>query len=660
MKKIILNSIHIENFRGIKALDVTCGDNVSVSGRNGSGKTSVYNAYLWCLFNKDAYGKSIEVRPIDLEHSAGSNVQYLHNIDTKVVLTFSASDGTSFSVARVEREDWSVPRGMSTPIYKGQTQERLINDVPYGVREFATKLNSFCDADNWFMLSSINAFMSLGDKARRAVLESISGGIDEQEIAKDFPHVLLAMQQGKNVLELKRQTKLTKDTSKRDLDSIPARIDQQEKLRVDIDVDKYTGIKEHSEQMKAEYEKSLEEHLSTRPGTESNVLSERLATINASIAKLTNSVSKKQMELSDAVLKEYHNAQAECGRLNCAESTANMYLERTKAELKKSEADLQAAIANWQNVNAMEYVEGEIETVCPTCHRELDPFQIQEIKNKAVEDFNKKKSDMLASAINSGSAARAARDKASADVAKYTEDLNKAKAEYDIAFAKCSELKAKLDAVRSVSDILSEDSEYNMLLSEKSDIEKKMLEQASGQKDAMVEFNNRTQELQTLIKLEDATIRDAVNQLAAVQTNGRIDQERARLEKMQEDLAQTIADCDLIDMEISAYVKRKITIAESNVSKFFDIVSWQLYERNISNDGEKEICEAIIDGRPYATQNTATKVNAGIDIINGISKALDINVPMFVDNKESVTELISTDSQLFTFSVVEGQELTIQ
>ena len=117
MKRIVLDSIRIENFRGIKSLEAKCGSNgVIVSGRNGSGKTSIYNAYLWCLFNTNFEGKTIEVRPVDANSSVGSDVQYLHHVDTTVELTFHDEEGNTFTVKRVEKEDWAKPRGQMEPV----------------------------------------------------------------------------------------------------------------------------------------------------------------------------------------------------------------------------------------------------------------------------------------------------------------------------------------------------------------------------------------------------------------------------------------------------------------------------------------------------------------------------------------------------------------
>ena len=150
-----------------------------------------------------------------------------------------------------------------------------------------------------------------------------------------------------------------------------------------------------------------------------------------------------------------------------------------------------------------------------------------------------------------------------------------------------------------------------------------------------------------------------VKQLSQEGVNERIDKFKLELEQNATDLAQAVADADKIEFEIQAFKKRKIEFVEASVSSLFEFVKWKMYEPNITNDGEKEICQAVIDGKPYEQQNTATMVNAGIDIINGLSVASNVYVPLFVDNKESVSELIETNAQLITLEVVKGAQLSI-
>ena len=92
----------------------------------------------------------------------------------------------------------------------------------------------------------------------------------------------------------------------------------------------------------------------------------------------------------------------------------------------------------------------------------------------------------------------------------------------------------------------------------------------------------------------------------------------------------------------------------------FRYVRWKMYEANLTNDGEKEICECLVDGVPVSRNvNLAGRINAGIDIINALSSWLGLSVPLWIDGKESVTSLIDTDAQLITLQVVENEPLKV-
>jgi hypothetical protein len=50
------------------------------------------------------------------------------------------------------------------------------------------------------------------------------------------------------------------------------------------------------------------------------------------------------------------------------------------------------------------------------------------------------------------------------------------------------------------------------------------------------------------------------------------------------------------------------------------------------------------------------KINVGIDIINTLSDAYGVRVPLFVDNAESVTKLESSSSQIIRLVVSENDK----
>lgn len=70
---------------------------------------------------------------------------------------------------------------------------------------------------------------------------------------------------------------------------------------------------------------------------------------------------------------------------------------------------------------------------------------------------------------------------------------------------------------------------------------------------------------------------------------------------------------------------------------------------------EEEIRRAV----PYEQQNTASRVNVGIDICNGFAQAYRVSAPLFVDNAESVTDTLPTNGQSIKLTVVAGNELKI-
>ena len=62
---------------------------------------------------------------------------------------------------------------------------------------------------------------------------------------------------------------------------------------------------------------------------------------------------------------------------------------------------------------------------------------------------------------------------------------------------------------------------------------------------------------------------------------------------------------------------------------------------------------------PFTVANTAKQVNAGIEIINALSRFYGVSAPIFIDNRESVQSLIDTDSQIINLVVSSDKELTI-
>ena len=99
--------------------------------------------------------------------------------------------------------------------------------------------------------------------------------------------------------------------------------------------------------------------------------------------------------------------------------------------------------------------------------------------------------------------------------------------------------------------------------------------------------------------------------------------------------------------------KAQIEHIEERINGMFRVVRWKMFETQI-NGGEVETCECTIDGVPFSDLNTAGKINAGLDIINAIQQCDGITAPVFIDNRESVTEIADLDGQIVNLIVDEN------
>lgn len=74
--RIILKSLHMENFKGIKSLEVNFSNKTSIKGQNAAGKTTIFDAFTWLLFNKNSAGEEkFNIRPLDKDGNRIDNVE---------------------------------------------------------------------------------------------------------------------------------------------------------------------------------------------------------------------------------------------------------------------------------------------------------------------------------------------------------------------------------------------------------------------------------------------------------------------------------------------------------------------------------------------------------------------------------------------------------
>jgi DNA repair protein SbcC/Rad50 len=132
-----------------------------------------------------------------------------------------------------------------------------------------------------------------------------------------------------------------------------------------------------------------------------------------------------------------------------------------------------------------------------------------------------------------------------------------------------------------------------------------------------------------------------------------VDNRIADLEKEETALAQQIANVEKTQFVIDKFNKLRIDTMEAKINEKFKFVSFRMFETQI-NGGEVECCDALIDGVPFSDANTASKINAGLDIINTLCEFYQVTAPIFIDNRESIIKVIDIESQLINLIVSEN------
>lgn len=659
MRTIKLLRMELRNFKGVAQAEYDFGDRTDISGGNGTGKSTIFEGYLWCLFDKNPAGNTPKVQPYDTAN------EIKHQLTTSVRL-YLELDGNPLIAERTLKEEWVKPRGTTELVCKGTKSEYSINEVPMSKAQYNAKLSDILPIDKWFILSSIGIIPAMEQKTCRAALQAIAPAIDEQTLAQPFPAVVDALTRGLNIDELQATTKQTKSRAKTELDGIPAALEAQDRLRVEDD---FAAIEAKLAETKMDIAaRQIElEQLQTLGDEAARVAKEReianlrtdLARLNAQISEYetnaqtayTTSRAKYEQQLQTLTAESQGIAQ----RTMVAQQTAKRYLLLIEDKKKR----ITTLRDQWKAKNAETYIVPEMQTVCPTCGQELPAERITEALTKAMQAWNAEKVKSLQA------------------IQHEAEECKKCLNDYETANAQAAERdKADIDRVQAIADevkeiqqaidnlctpttILNQDAEYQTLIAKKQDIESQLAQATQAtettQDTTATQITEITQVIASLQRLRE----DLLRRLAARDTNRRIDEERARLLEQQRTLADTIAQAEGVEQQILAYRKAKIMAVENGISSLFTMVRWKMYEPNVTNDGEKEICQAIINGIPYDQQNRATQVNAAIDIVNGFAKAYEVSLPLFIDNAESVTDIIPTNGQCITMTVVKNKQLEL-
>ena len=653
MKRITIEELRLRNFRGARDVRVSfaAGTNI-VCGDNGTGKSTLMDAFLWLLFGKDAEErKDCEIKRIE----AGER---LRQTDATVECRIDV-DGQQNTLRRSLREVWSKPRGATEPVFKGNETEYTINDVPKKMSEFdAWVAEHLAPADVFRMLTDAGCFPRLKWEKQREKLFELAGGVDEEAVKASVDGLadLLARLSDKSLEDYKRELAARKRKLRKALEEIPARSDQTRLMIPTTDArDVWERRLADVDARLADLNREAADFAAQERarGAEARRRVEEVEALKTRMARRTAELRRAAIEEAEKKNEGRRQVEARLRDLKAADAEATRRLKDAKVEvdelalrINQKEEACERLRAAWYAESARPYTGNN---VCPHCLQSL-PEEMQRDNRRRFEESKRERLSEIQAAGNRKKAEIAELEK---EMAAAEGRLDRAAGDAFDAEASAEILREELaempDSVEPVAVDPMADEAYRAMAEELA-----AMEADAPQTLPASEPNGGeaiTARLATLNRERD-TIRRG---LSDCDTADSLRAEIRRLDEEARSLAQQLSDVDRDEDTMRRYTRARIEAMEQRVNGLFRTVRFRLFEYT-NEGGEVDTCVPLVgaDGVPYPVANTAAQVWAGLEIIRVLQQHAGISAPVFVDGAERVTQFPEMDHQAILLRVVDG------
>ena len=643
MKSIILKTLILRNFKGIKDLRVDFNRVTDISGDNAVGKTTIFDAFTWLLFDKNSLdAKDFEIKTLD------KNNNVIHGLEHEVSALLNI-DGVEKKLSKIYKEKWTKKRGEAEKQLTGHTTDYYIDDVPVKKVEFQEAIGNIIDEKLFKLITNPLYFSTiLNWKDRRNVLLSIIGDVDVMDVIKGNNTLkgFDALLGEKTVDDLKKTLAARKRKINQDIDSIPVRIDELDKSILNLDFEAL----ESELKLKNEELKQVEDKLydSTKLGDVVLEKQQKLFNLKNMLQsieyKAESQANRPKKELEALLDEKTYELKDTLRKVSTLEE--RLVSIKFKKDLVKDQMDSLRNTWHEEKLRTLEFNENEF--VCPTCKREFEADDIEAKKESLIEQFNISKSRKLSDINSLGVAKKDEFEDIEKQISNLETEVEETKVKASGLEKEVKDIKVKLDNFKP-SIVLGE--EYKKVSCEIADLE------------VEINDNTSTKELISSLRREKSDLVDAIDNIKAKLTYR--EKNKATLERIEElkdeerKLAETLAKVEKEEFQCETFIKAKVKLMEDSINEKFKYVSFKLFN-TLVNGAVEECCVATVNGVPFDSVNNAGKINAGIDIINTLCNHYDIECPVFVDNAESVNELLECKSQVIRLIVSKDKTLVVK
>lgn len=651
-----INSIKYRNFKGLESVDIILnGNNAFIYAANGKGKTSLYDGVLWLFFGKDSRNQAqFDIKPI-------VDGETVHGLESSVEANITIN-GRSTTLKKVYKEKYTQRRGTAQSEFTGHTNEFYIDGTPKKEKDFNEFVKSICDENIFKLLTNyayFNEIMPWQD--RRSLLFDVAGGdiSDADVIAsdpkfKDLPAIL----DGKSLDDFRATLKSRRSAINKELDTIPARVDENDK-KIKKGLRDEKEIETEVDAERVNLKKANEELTQLLSGGEAALKTKSLNEAQSAIIAHDNKVAEKRQEEAkkrDKERKPLDDAVTLIERKIERKQDEIPNLEQDKAvferNMKITDSTLQKLRAEWNEI-ALTKFEYDQESVCPTCGQDIPQEKLDDARAKASNIFNADKASKLKHNQEKGRNEANNLSALKASLGKKLNEIDIAKVDIDALNVELSQAKAKLEAFDNAKAETKPDKDREKLVAARDKIQSEIDAINKNEAPKTDEIRERIAGIESLIYTLNAELNDhATNK----QSKARI----AELKKYEKDLSKEFEALEGQLYLTDEFVKAKAGLLTDKINSKFGMVEFRLFSEQI-NGGIEPTCITTLNGVPYNSLSNSERIKVGLDIINTLQQHFDFRPTVFCDNRESVSQLPDMDCQIISLVVSpEDHELRIE
>lgn len=608
--KIELKKLRIENFMIYGSAEFDFSDRTNISAKNGKGKSSIANAYMWLLFNCDT---ELHDNPPVRRVINGKSVD---DMDVAVTAVLDI-DGVETIVKKVQKRTYQK-EGIS---YKDDNKY-FINEVPKTLKAYNEYFN--IDMEVFKMCSNINAFISQKPAEMREFLFGAVNDITDKEIAKANANLkeLLPLLEKYSTEELSAMNKATKAKATNDLPFVDGQINEKERdivIKRDIDLAEW-------ELLKKDLQKQLQENIEQQNSAEKVVEEyqknyDKIVGLKTKIADLQNKANEDLRKQGADIQLQINMNYDLLEKIMLAQKAGEQKINQCKSLIESTTNEKTTLADNWRTVNNEVFDENSI--ICPTCKQELPAEQIEHLK----ATFQQSKVDRLNKIEKIGMEKKNYISKMQATLDKLEQEKQDnllKKAEIDKLI---ENLKADLSKIPNNIDI-SDTTEYQTIQAE-----------IVANQEQLKKFDNNS-ELRATLKNTERELQQRLTECESKFAMADTTADEKRLSELKEqrlDLEQSKANAEKILSLLDDLDKAKNEALTDSINSNFGLVKWKLFEL-AKNGNYKNCCIPMVDGKSILNtmSNKGNRILGKADICNSIQKISGVICPIWIDDCENL------------------------